>query len=164
MFRILHHALPAATGLLLGTSWAIAQCACGPDFCQDDSRVAGALATKKAELSNAGYPKRLIDLIDVGQQCFARIDRSPDIFTMWMVDSADTKQTVPWSIEQEDIALAQVQDGRLKRFWIYNAKQAFSCCDEPRYDERADYDDEDEVSKSTAILCKKSGDTASCSN
>lgn len=134
-----------------------AQCQCGPDFCQSDPRVGLALQAKKAALESDGYPERLISLIDVGDQCVARIRRSPDIFTMWLVFADGTKQTVPWSQEDESRAKQDVEDGILRRFWIYSTSRAFSCCGEPSYDRRSDYDAEDDVNTSTAILCKKGG-------
>jgi hypothetical protein len=130
-----------------------AACTCGPDFCQDDSRVAAKLAEKKASLRASGFPDRLIALIDRDDQCVARITRSPDIFTMWVIDSNNAKQTVPWSAVKERNAMNQIRSGDVKRFWIYNARRAFSCCTQPNYDQRSDFDREDDVSAATAIKC-----------
>jgi hypothetical protein len=140
-------------GLIVAGTAAKAVCTCGPDFCQDDSRVAATLAAKKGSLRASGFPDRLIALIDRGDQCVARITRSPDIFTMWVIDSKDAKQTVPWSADNERNAMNKVRSGELKRFWIYNARRAFSCCNQPNYDQRPDYDREDDVSAATAIKC-----------
>lgn len=142
-------------GLILAGTVARAACTCGPDFCQDDSRVASTLAAKKASLRASGYPNRLIVLIDRGDQCVARITRSPDIFTMWVIDANDAKLSVPWSAENERNAMNKVRSGELKRFWIFNAQRAFSCCKQPNYDQRSDYDKEDDVSAATAIKCTK---------
>jgi len=150
------------SALLLMTSAAAAACTCGPDYCQDDSRVPKALAAKKKSLKAAGYPDRLISLLDIDDQCVARITRSPDVFTMWLVDAAANKKSHPWSQGDEDLARRHVKDGTLTKFWIYNAKQAFSCCQQAKYDQRPDYNAEDEVSADTAILCKPSGGDVSC--
>jgi hypothetical protein len=141
------------TGLMIAVTAARAACSCGPDFCQDDPRVPATLAGKEASLRASGYPDRLISLIDRGDQCVARITRSPDIFTMWVIDSKDAKQTVPWSADNERNAMNKVRSGELKRFWIYNARRAFSCCNQPNYDQRPDYDRGDDVSAATAIKC-----------
>jgi hypothetical protein len=134
---------------------ALAQaCNCGPDFCQNDNRVATKLAQKKQALSNE-YPAKLVALLDRGQQCVARIERSPDAFTIGLVHANDNKETVSWSAENQANAMKQVQSGSLKRFWIYNARRAFSCCGQPPYDQMNDYDKNDDVNTSLAIKCDK---------
>ena len=130
-----------------------AACSCGPDFCQDDPRIPATLVKKKQDLRASGYPNRLIALIDRGDQCVARITRSPDVFTLWLIGSDGSKRTFPWSQEDEDRATNKVKSGELKRFWIFNTQLAFSCCGQPKYDRRSDYDSEDDVSTSIAIKC-----------
>lgn len=71
----------AAALALLWPSIAYADCNCGPDFCQDDPRIPQTLSKKKAALG-AEYPDRLIALLDKGNQCVARIERSPDGFSL----------------------------------------------------------------------------------
>src|SRR5262245_30436384 len=74
----------AMIALLLVAAPARADCPpCGPDFCQSDPRIAPALAQRKRALKSAGYPDRLIGLVDKGDQCYASITRAPDRFTMW---------------------------------------------------------------------------------
>ncbi len=134
-----------------------AACNCGPDFCQDDPRVAPRLSSKKASLGADGYPDRLRNLLDKGGKCYAAIDRAPDIMTIWLIYPNGDKQTVPWSLDDEDKAKNQVTTGELKRFWIYNARHAFACCGEPNYDQRADYNEDDDLNTQQAIRCQ-SGD------
>ncbi|SFU14101.1 hypothetical protein SAMN05518861_1152 [Mesorhizobium sp. YR577] len=110
----------------------------------------GVLAAKKKSLAKE-YPARLVGLIEIGDQCVARITRSPDIFTMWLVGDDGSKRTLPWSQDSEDRAN---KDPDLKRFWIYNTQRAFSCCGQLSYDQQPDYDSTDDVNMSTAILCK----------
>lgn len=126
-------------------------CNCGPDFCQGDSRIAAKLAEKKRSLSE--YPANLVALLDRGQQCVARIERSPDAFTMWIIYSNNNKETVSWSSQNQANAMQKVRSGELKRFWIYNAKHAFSCCGQPQYNQMGHYDQEDDVNTSVAIKC-----------
>lgn len=144
--------LLAATAM--PTAPAVAACACGPDFCTDDPRTAGLLAIKKAALSRE-YPARLVALVDRGPQCVARVERSPDIFTLLVVHNNNDKETVPWSAENQNNIMVKVKAGELQRFWIYNGRRAFSCCGEPSYDKMPDYDQEDDVNISRAIKCDK---------
>src|ERR1700722_1716718 len=137
--------------LVQSTISAFATCACGPDFCQDDTRVAAALSAKKNALTRDGYPPRLVSLLDVGDQCYARITRSPDIFTMLIVAPNGDTTTVAWSSDDERIANANLVSGKIKRYWIFNARDAFSCCGQKPYQQRPDYDADDDVNTSTAI-------------
>lgn len=146
----------------LGVGAARADCACGPDFCQNDARISATLAAKKQSLGAAGYPSRLTSLLDVGQQCYARITRAPDIFTMLIVDPNGNSQTVPWSTDDETIANNHLLNGSINRYWIFNARRAFSCCNQPNYDAQSDYDSTDDVNTLTAIKCTKSGTQVSC--
>jgi len=150
--RAFKFCLIAILGLSSTTSsWA--DCGCGPDFCQNDPRIASALSQKKNSLRANGFPDKLIILLDRGDQCYARITRAPDIFTIWTVDSNGNKQTVSWSADNERIAKSKLASGGLKRYWIYNARHAFSCCGQTNYDQRSDYDKDDDVNTSTAIKC-----------
>lgn len=63
----------------------LADCSCGPDFCQGDPRIPGLLTSKKKSLASQGYPPRLVNLLDIGDQCVARISQSPDAFSMWLI-------------------------------------------------------------------------------
>jgi len=150
------------SALVASTISAFATCACGPDFCQNDARIAAALSAKKKSLSGHGYPARLVSLLDVGDQCYARITRSPDIFTMLLVAPNGDKQTLPWSSDDESIAKADLASGKIKRYWIFNARNDFSCCGQKPYQQRPDYDSADDVNSSTAIKCELSQGKASC--
>jgi hypothetical protein len=150
-----------AIAVLLLPRGATAQnaCACGPDFCTNDGRIPALLQQKKARLAAVPYPARLVALLDRGQQCVARIERSPDIFSLVLVEPDDSKLSLPWSKEDEDRAKGQVASGKLKRFWIIHARRAFSCCGQRPYNEMPDYNAEDDVNTSLAIKCEKG---ASC--
>ncbi|MER2252885.1 hypothetical protein ABS772_23480 [Methylorubrum podarium] len=150
--RIAAVLLLAATAIQ--TAPAMAACACGPDFCTDDPRTDALLAKKKAVLARE-YPVRLVALLYRGPQCVARVTRSPDIFTILVVQNNNAKETVPWSAENQKNVTVKVKAGELSRFWIYNARRAFSCCGEPSYDKMSDYDREDDVNASRAIRCDK---------
>jgi len=101
----------------------------------------------------------LVNLLDIGSQCVARIERSPDVFTMWLVDANGSKQTVLWSRENEELAKKKIADGDMRRFWIFNAREAFACGGEKKASDRPDWDAEDEVSADIAILCNSQGCT-----
>ena len=134
------------------TSSAMAACACGPDFCQNDARIAGLLASKKRALS-ASYPASLVGLLDKGEQCVARIQRSPDIFTILLVEPNGDSRTVPWSQDDQRRASDKLRNGQLNRFWIVHGRRAFSCCGQPPFDQMSDYDARDDVNTSLAIRC-----------
>lgn len=161
--RRAHESLNKASRLLavfvplLGVlaSRADAACSCGPDYCQDDPRVTTILKNKKASLSKS-YPKDLLALLDRGDQCVARITRSPDIFTIWYVSADGSKGSTPWSSDSLHISKTKLASGELKRFWIVHAQRAFSCCGQPNYDKQKDYDAEDDVNASLAIKCDAS--------
>src|SRR4051794_20948500 len=140
----------AALAVLLQTQAGRAQaCNCGPDFCQGDSRIAAKLAEKKRLLSRE-YPANLVALIDRGQQCVARIERTPISFFIWVIHANNNKETRPWSAQNQAISMREVDSGELKRFWIFNTARAFSCCGQPPYNQMSDYDQEDDVNTSFA--------------
>ncbi len=68
-------------------------------------------------------------------------------------------ETVPWDATNESNALKKINSGDIKRFWIVNARRAFSCDGQPSYDKQSDYDANDDVNTSLAIKC---GDGGSC--
>ena len=140
---------------------ASAQCGAGPDFCQDDPRIARALERKKATLRRE-YPERLVALLDIGPQCLARIERSPDVFTLVLVRPNGDWSTFPWSEEDETRAKNQLADGQLARYWIVHAQSAFACHGERPAEERPDWRATEKVSASRAILCERTADRTTC--
>jgi hypothetical protein len=155
MIRLAILAPALVLALALSAAPALANCErCGLDFCQTDPRVPAALSDKKKSLS-ASYPQRLVGLLDIGEQCVARIKRSPDGFTLLLVRLDTTKSTLPWTAEAEERAKAQLASGELRRFWIVHSQRAFSCCGEPNFADRRDYDAMDDVNASYAIKCEK---------
>lgn len=136
------------------TESAYAACRSGPDYCTDDPRIPGALTEKKERLEKE-YPGRLIALLDRGVQCIARIEQSPDAFTMVVVRPGPTVETVLWSQDNENAGKNEIQAGTIERFWIVNSRRAFQCDGEKPYNERDDYDATDDVNMSLALLCSK---------
>ena len=61
-----------------------------------------------------------------------------------------------WSAENEQLAKDKLGKD-VKRFWIVNARRAFSCDGQPPYNEQADYDSVDDVNASLAIRCESGG-------
>lgn len=155
-FRVALTVMVSIAALTQSMTSALAGCACGPDYCQDDTRIAAALAAKKNSLAAAGYPPRLLALLDVGTQCYARIHQAPDAFTMLIVSPNGDSQTVPWSDDDVRIANADLASGKISRYWIFNARRAFACCGEASYQDRPDYNSADDVNTSTAIKCTQS--------
>lgn len=139
-----------------------AACACGPDFCQDDGRVAGALAAKRRALAKAGYPERLLRLFDRAPRCVAAAERAPDGFTLLRVAANGDKDARAWSQAAEDAARADLLAGTLRSYHVMNVRHALSCCQEPCYADRPDYDRDLDLNTDAAISCWKSGTAASC--
>ena len=126
--------------LSLAAKPALAECPpCGPDYCKSDPRFAPLLAKKKQRLTADGYPERLLKLLDKDGECVARVERSPDVFTLQIVAPNGDWETLPWTEGDEALAKKKVADGSLKAYYIFNARHAFSCCNEPKYSDRPDY-------------------------
>lgn len=134
---------------------AYAACKSGPDYCTDDPRIPKLLADKKARLA-IEYPDRLVALLDLGVQCVARIQQSPDSFSLVVVKDGSI-DTLLWDQDNENAAKVEIAAGTIKRFWIVNSKRAFSCSGQPKYDEQSDYDADDDVNTSLAFKCESAG-------
>lgn len=139
-------------------------CKCGPDFCHKDPRYARALAAKKDSMrkSEEHYPEELISLLDIDGECFARIERAPDIFTIKMVKPDGSWSTIPWTKQDEDLAKQEVASGKLREFYEFNVSKAFSCCGDLKFNERSDWDDKLELNFGLTIKCAKNGATVTC--
>src|SRR5437773_11782722 len=59
---------------------------CGPEYCLDDPEYLDALGAKKKTLVAAGYPPRLVALLDGGSPCVACVESAPDGFTVVIVN------------------------------------------------------------------------------
>ena len=136
-------------------------CNCGPDFCLHDPRYQPKLDEKKRQMSNAGYPPELIALMDRDGACVARVERAPDIFSIKLVKDGESN-TIAWTAQDERIARNDLLAGRIRVYYKFNVSRAFSCCDEPRYDRRSDWDDTLQLNTGLAIACKKVGANISC--
>lgn len=142
----------AATLFGAGAAWS--GCDSGPDYCTDDQRIPGLLKEKKDRLS-AEYPKKLVDLIDLGVQCVARIQQSPDGFSILEISKRGDALSLPWAEDTEDVSKSRLKNGEIVRYWLMNTRHAFQCDGEKPYDERADYDASDDINTSLALKCAK---------
>lgn len=136
-------------------------CACGPNFCQDDPRYAKAMTAKKASLRKDGYPDRLIALLDKDGKCYQQVTTSPGIFTIRLIYS-DRQKNFPWTQLDEDLARKEVLSGEIKAFYMFNVDKAFNCCGEPDYRHRPDWDSNLDLNRDLAIGCTKSGTAVAC--
>lgn len=130
-------------------------CGSGPDFCTDDPRIPVKLAEKKNALSG-DYPKRLLALLDRGVQCVARIEQSPDGFSLLIIKDGGI-DVMAWDQSNEDATKKELSAGAVKRYWVVNSRHAFSCDGQPSFDKQADYDATDDVNISLALKCVKGG-------
>jgi hypothetical protein len=137
-------------------------CACGPDFCPDDRRIAPALQAKKASLTAQGFSSALIALLDKADRCVAAIERAPDTFTLMTVKPNGDNVATELSSDNERIARANVLDGRLSAYYKFNVREAFACCQRPAAAQRADWNAPLSLSLGQAIACKKSGNSVQC--
>lgn len=138
-------------------------CDAGPNYCTDDPRIPAALAAKKQELIQQGYPTRLVNLLDIGVQCVARIDTEPSGFRVIDVAADGSKTDVPWDVDEERIAMNNLTSGRSVRYWIVNSRHAFSCAGQLPFDQQSDYVAADDLNSSAAIECTLNDGSARCS-
>ena len=150
-----------STCLCAGSS--LADSACGPLYCQNDPHFSDALQAKKSAMSRAGYPNRLIVLLDEGGQCFVCVGSgSPDIFSLLPVDG-NVLNLVPWDENNERIAKARLGADEIKSYYIYNTRKACTCCGEPKAEQRSDCNSELDLNRDTAIKCvRQSDNNAAC--
>ncbi|MEH2563164.1 hypothetical protein [Bradyrhizobium sp. AZCC 2289] len=136
-------------------------CSCGPDYCQGDARYPALLANKKASLS-ASYPPDLVALLDRDGACVARVLQAPDGFSLMAVGSDGNKLTISWDEDNERIARQQIMDGTARAYYKFNTARRFSCCNEPNYDARPDWDATLGINTGIAIACTMSGSSVIC--
>jgi len=139
-----------------------ADCDCGPDFCLNDPRYPPKLAAKKKELRDHGFSSDLIALMDLDGACVACIDRAPDGFTIKLVNPDGSWRTIPWTEQDDTLARKEVLNGTLKAFYKYNVSRAFSCCGQPKFDARPDWDASLELNLKVSIACTKASGAVQC--
>jgi hypothetical protein len=127
---------------------------CGYDFCKDDPRYEKALSDKKVKLSAEGYPSYLTDLLNLDAPCIARVERSPDGFTIQRVFEKGNWETVSWSFEEEKKAKNDLKAGTLKSYNMFNVRNAFACCGDQNYNSRLDYNSNLNLNTNLAIVKK----------
>ena len=140
-----------------------AACGCGPLYCTNDPSFPAALASKKAALSRAGYTDQMIGLLDKGGQCLVCVGNgSPGLFTLLAPSKNYQGQTVldpvVWDRDNERVANDRLRSDEIKSYYVYNFRQACTCCGEPKATERDDYDRDLELNRNTALKCVKGDD------
>ena len=145
---------------LLNQSATAADCPCGPLYCLNDPALPKVLADKKAALKKEGYPDRLIALLDRQGQCHACITNAPDGFSILLVYTRDDRiEVVPWDADAERIANEQLASKEIKEYLLISSRRVCSCCEQPAYDKRKDYDPVVDVNRDAAISCKQDAAT-----
>jgi hypothetical protein len=153
-------AVAVAFGAAIGAAPSWADCGCGPLYCKIDPTFPAAFAKKKAALSHAGYPNRLIALLDKGGQCLVCVGNgSPDVFTLLPPTKNAQGQVVlnpvPWDEDNERIANDHLRSEEIKSYYIYNTRKACTCCGEPKAEDRDDYDADLDLNRGTSLKCVK---------
>ncbi|MGR9431377.1 hypothetical protein [Rhizobium leguminosarum] len=145
----------SVSAFTISTSPAAAACGSGPDYCTDDPRIPAVLAAKKRTLVNE-YPPRLIALLDRGVQCVARIQQSPNGFSLVIVKTGQI-DVLAWDQDNENAAKAEMTAGTVNHYWVVNSRRAFSCDGQASYDQQPDYVAADDVNSSLALKCGNGG-------
>jgi hypothetical protein len=133
---------------------------CGPDMCLNDARYPKLLAAKKAALAKS-HPADLVALMDRDGACVMRVNQAPDGFTILSVKGAE-RLTIAWDTDQEEVARKQLLNGTTTAYYKFNVRQAFACCNQPKPQQRPDWDADLELSRSLAIKCVKAGNAVKC--
>ena len=120
------------------------------------------MTAKKQDLKRQGYPDRLLGLLDIGVQCVARIRDEPNGFRLIDVAADGSKTDLNWDDDEERIAKGNLTSGKSARYWIVNARHAFSCDGQPPFDQQSDYDATDDVNADGAIKCMSQAGGARC--
>ena len=150
------HAIVAAWLLLALVVPANAECPpCGPLYCLDDPSFPSRLQAKKTKMTQKGYPSRLVALLDRLGKCVACVDNSPDGFTLQVVANDGTWQRLSWSQDGEDLAKRQLQEGKIRAYYIMNAAEACPCCKEKKAQERPDWDPELDLNRDVVLVFKR---------
>ena len=139
-------------------------CACGPLYCKNDPGFPAALKSKKDRMTKAGYPSKFISLLDKGGQCLVCVGSgSPDVFTILAVKPNGDNLSIVWDEDNERIAQTQIKSGELAAYYVFNVRKACTCCQEPKAEERSDYEANLSLNRNTAVKCiKGSGNTVTC--
>ncbi len=151
-----------SAGVDARTSCALdSDCSCGPDWCLNDPRFPTKLAAKKQKMRDAGFSDDLVSLLDRDGPCVAAVDQGPDTFFIKhrVGQGWDTREL---NTEREEAAKAEVLNGTAEAYYKFNTNRAFSCCGQPAYNKRSDWNEGLDLNMSLAIVCKKSGDHVSC--
>ena len=122
---------------------------CGPLYCIDAAAADREREAKKAQLRAAGYPERLLNLLDQ-YKCVACIRYAPDSFTI-LIEFAPghlpssggqpwTHMAYRWTPQEEALARKELREGTIQSFYLMNAMTACACCGEADPAQRADYD------------------------
>jgi hypothetical protein len=149
-------------GLIASQAALAPDCVCGPDFCLNDSRYPPKITAKKKQMSDKGYPKELIALLDRDGACVAAIDRAPDGFSLKLLKSDGSSSTIVWTPDDDNLAQRELKNGTLKAYYKFNVSRAFSCCGEPKYDQRSDWDPSLELNLKLAVACTMNGGSVGC--
>jgi hypothetical protein len=144
-----------------GPKTSAGSCDCGPDWCLRDPRYAAKLAAKKKDMQNNGFPAELIALLDRDGACVAAVEQGPDTFFIKRA-KASGFETLEWNTEREGYAKSDILDGKLDVYYMFNTNHAFSCCGQPKYYERPDWDAAKDLNLGLALVCRKAGNTVQC--
>lgn len=125
---------------------------CGPRYC--NTKNAFSLKTaRKAQIKryHPEYTDEILSLVDRLPNCEACIMDAPDAIHIFEIDNRGNMKSWEWSPHDDDISRNDLKSGKIKAYYIVLAAQACSCCGEPQYYERSDWDSVYEFNKNLAI-------------
>jgi len=122
-----------------------------PCYRIDRAAAAKAKAKKKATLKANGIPKKYLQLIDRLPDCVGCIKYAPDTIHIQIVEKNDNWISFEWNPTSEYIARKDLRNGKIKAFYVIHSAKACSCCDQPEYNQRSDWDSDLEINKDLAI-------------
>jgi len=145
------HPIVATAALLVAVAVrAGADCPCGPLYCLNDPTFPSRMTKKKAKLSSE-YPPRLVALLDRTGKCLVCVENTPDGFSLKVVENNGDSQILGWTQDGEDLAKRQLEQKKIRAYYIMNAAEACTCCEEPKARERPDWDSKLELNRDVVL-------------
>ncbi len=136
------------------TSNAEAQCSgCEARTCSADRGVQKAFEEKKAEMEEAFYPGRLIQLLyRISPRCTSCMESIDSQVKIKYIQN-DTVYTRPWSPPLERRLRRALKSGTVEAFYIMvNNGQKCSCCDSGSYKDLDDYDEDLDINRNGPVF------------
>lgn len=126
---------------------------CGPRYCVNNIAAANWKANKKARIKrfNPEYTDEVLALVDRLPNCEACINDAPDAVHIYEISNNGDMRSWEWTPHEDQISRNDLRSGKIRAYYIVLAARACSCCGEPEYYKRNDWDSKYEFNKDLAI-------------